>query len=169
MEITVEGGRDKRLHGHIEHAAAFKLDRSNPDSHKYSVTAACWYPIDTGMFVTGSFDQEIKVGAVLPCMCTELPIICAARLLSPAHQLEVSDRSQGLGACTCINSWLGQSCLLLRCLAGRMLLCCQLCISLYYLYAHDHGVHMMKDQELHCLGAGLGHKFIGGGLQLWAA
>lgn len=118
MEITVEGGRDKRLHGHIEHVAAFKLDRSIPDSHKYSVTAACWYPIDTGMFVTGSFDQEIKVGAVLPCMCTELPIICAARLLSPAHQLGLSDRSQRLGACTRINSRLGQSCPLLRLLAG---------------------------------------------------
>ncbi len=47
--------------GHTEHRAAFKLDRGSPDAHKYSVTCAAWYPIDTGLFVTGSFDQEVKV------------------------------------------------------------------------------------------------------------
>ena len=56
-------GLGERLEGRTEHIAAFKLDRSNAESHKYTVTSACWYPIDTGMFVTGSFDQEIKVGA----------------------------------------------------------------------------------------------------------
>ena len=56
-------GLDERLGGRTEHVAAFKLDRSNAESHKYTVTSACWYPIDTGMFVTGSFDQEIKVGS----------------------------------------------------------------------------------------------------------
>lgn len=49
--------------GHTEHRAAFRLDRGSPDAHKYSVTCAAWYPIDTGLFVTGSFDQEVKVCA----------------------------------------------------------------------------------------------------------
>ena len=56
-------GLGERLEGRTEHVAAFKLDRSNAESHKYTVTSVCWYPIDTGMFVTGSFDQEIKVGS----------------------------------------------------------------------------------------------------------
>lgn len=56
-------GQHKAQQSSTEHVAAFKLDRSNPDNHKYTTTCACWYPIDTGMFVTGSFDQEIKVSA----------------------------------------------------------------------------------------------------------
>lgn len=47
--------------GCSEHKALFTVDRSNPDCHKFSVTSAVWYPVDTGMFVTGSFDQEVKV------------------------------------------------------------------------------------------------------------
>jgi hypothetical protein len=47
--------------GFSEHKAAFKLDRYHRDAHKYSVVAAAWYPIDTGVFVTGSFDHEVKV------------------------------------------------------------------------------------------------------------
>lgn len=57
-------GLGERVEGRTEHIAAFKLDRSNAESHKYTITSVCWYPIDTGMFVTGSFDQEIKVGAL---------------------------------------------------------------------------------------------------------
>ncbi|CAL8467874.1 g7412 [Coccomyxa elongata] len=47
--------------GCSEHKALFTVDRSNPDCHKFSVTSAVWYPVDTGMFVTGSFDQEVKI------------------------------------------------------------------------------------------------------------
>ncbi|EIE20903.1 WD40 repeat-like protein [Coccomyxa subellipsoidea C-169] len=47
--------------GCSEHRALFKVDRTNPDCHKFSVTSAVWYPVDTGMFVTGSFDQEVKI------------------------------------------------------------------------------------------------------------
>ena len=31
------------------------------DQHKYAVTSASWYPFDTGMFVTSSYDTTIKV------------------------------------------------------------------------------------------------------------
>ncbi|KAK9909422.1 hypothetical protein WJX75_002005 [Coccomyxa subellipsoidea] len=57
-------GRQSRralTEGCSEHKALFKVDRSNPDCHKFSVTTAVWYPVDTGMFVTGSFDHEVKI------------------------------------------------------------------------------------------------------------
>lgn len=38
-----------------------KIDRSKREGHKYAVSCAAWYPIDTGLFVTGSYDQDIKV------------------------------------------------------------------------------------------------------------
>lgn len=31
------------------------------DRHKYAVTSVGWYPFDTGMFVTSSYDTTIKV------------------------------------------------------------------------------------------------------------
>ncbi|KAG2201541.1 hypothetical protein INT47_007418 [Mucor saturninus] len=34
---------------------------SKTDRHKYAVTSVCWYPFDTGMFVTSSYDTTIKV------------------------------------------------------------------------------------------------------------
>ena len=45
----------------------FKLDRSVIGGHKYSVSCVTWYPVDTGLFVTGSYDHEIKV-----CPCQNL-------------------------------------------------------------------------------------------------
>ena len=39
----------------------FKLDRNSPGGHKFTVAGVTWYPIDTGLFVTGSFDQSVKV------------------------------------------------------------------------------------------------------------
>lgn len=60
-------GRQSRralTEGCSEHKALFKVDRSNPDCHKFSVTTAVWYPVDTGMFVTGSFDHEVKVNCL---------------------------------------------------------------------------------------------------------
>jgi len=31
------------------------------DSHKYSITNICWYPIDNGLFTTSSMDHTLKV------------------------------------------------------------------------------------------------------------
>ena len=31
------------------------------DGHTFLVSCVCWYPVDTGMFVTGSYDKTIKV------------------------------------------------------------------------------------------------------------
>ena len=39
----------------------FALQRSSEGAHKFSVSCVAWYPIDTGLFVTGSFDNDVKV------------------------------------------------------------------------------------------------------------
>lgn len=35
--------------------------RNHPDVHKYSVETVQWYPHDTGMFTSSSFDKTLKV------------------------------------------------------------------------------------------------------------
>ena len=42
-----------------------KVDRTKRDGHKYSVTCTAWYPVDSGLFVTGSNDRDIKVCELL--------------------------------------------------------------------------------------------------------
>lgn len=35
--------------------------RSHPDAHKFSVETVQWYPHDTGMFTSSSFDKTLKI------------------------------------------------------------------------------------------------------------
>lgn len=35
--------------------------RSHPDVHKFSVETVQWYPHDTGMFTSSSFDKTLKI------------------------------------------------------------------------------------------------------------
>lgn len=44
-----------------KHEALFTVDKSVPQGHIYSVTCVQWYPVDTGLFVTGSFDKKINL------------------------------------------------------------------------------------------------------------
>lgn len=37
------------------------LTRESPGNHAYGIHAVSWYPIDTGMFVTGSKDATVKI------------------------------------------------------------------------------------------------------------
>lgn len=48
-------------HGPGDYGSVLKITASNPDCHRYSVSSVAWYPIDTGLFVTGSFDHQVKV------------------------------------------------------------------------------------------------------------
>jgi hypothetical protein len=33
--------------------------RAAPGAHRFSVSAACWWATDTGMFITGSHDKQV--------------------------------------------------------------------------------------------------------------
>ncbi len=48
--------------GHTESCrSVLKVARNNNHCHKYSITSVAWYPIDSGLFVTGSLDNDVKV------------------------------------------------------------------------------------------------------------
>ena len=44
-----------------EHSPMFKLDRAHAGFHKYVTNCAIWYPVDTGLFVSASHDNTVKV------------------------------------------------------------------------------------------------------------
>lgn len=37
------------------------VDRNTPGGHRFSVSSVAWYPVDHGLFVTGSYDTDVKV------------------------------------------------------------------------------------------------------------
>ncbi|XP_053316535.1 DNA excision repair protein ERCC-8 [Spea bombifrons] len=41
--------------------AVCKVGKSHPDVHKYSVETVQWYPRDTGIFTSSSFDKTLKI------------------------------------------------------------------------------------------------------------
>lgn len=43
-----------------KHKPLFVIDR-HCGGHKYAVSSVSWYPVDTGLFVTGSYDHYVKV------------------------------------------------------------------------------------------------------------
>ncbi|KAK3029782.1 hypothetical protein RJ639_038224 [Escallonia herrerae] len=50
-----EGGRVAK------HKSIFVIDKQHEHGHKYAISSTIWYPIDTGLFVTGSYDHYINV------------------------------------------------------------------------------------------------------------
>ena len=44
-----------------QHCALGKVDKNSPGGHKFCVSCVAWYPVDTGLFVTGAYDNSIKV------------------------------------------------------------------------------------------------------------
>ncbi|KAK2391818.1 WD repeat-containing protein ATCSA-1 [Trifolium repens] len=44
-----------------KHSCLFVIDKQNQLAHKYAVSSAIWYPIDTGLFITGSYDHYVNV------------------------------------------------------------------------------------------------------------
>lgn len=44
-----------------KHQCIFAVDKQHEHGHKYAISSAIWYPVDTGLFVTGSFDHHINV------------------------------------------------------------------------------------------------------------
>lgn len=44
-----------------KHKNILLVDKQHEQGHKYAVSSAIWYPVDTGLFVTGSYDHFINV------------------------------------------------------------------------------------------------------------
>lgn len=44
-----------------KHRSLFVVDKQLERGHQYGISSVFWYPVDTGLFVTGSFDHHIKV------------------------------------------------------------------------------------------------------------
>ncbi|KAH9692512.1 WD repeat-containing protein ATCSA-1 [Citrus sinensis] len=58
----VQRATDYEGGGHIaKHRSVFVVDKQHEHGHKYAISSAIWYPVDTGLFVTGSYDHYVKV------------------------------------------------------------------------------------------------------------
>ncbi|XP_073000380.1 WD repeat-containing protein ATCSA-1 [Typha latifolia] len=44
-----------------KHKSLLVVDKQHSHGHKFAISTAIWYPVDTGLFITGSFDHYIKV------------------------------------------------------------------------------------------------------------
>lgn len=44
-----------------KHSPTFVVDKRHENGHKYAISTAIWYPIDTGLFITGSYDHHVNV------------------------------------------------------------------------------------------------------------
>lgn len=44
-----------------KHKPIAVVDKQHEQGHKYAISTAIWYPIDTGLFITGSYDHYINV------------------------------------------------------------------------------------------------------------
>ncbi|XP_042405936.1 WD repeat-containing protein ATCSA-1 isoform X1 [Zingiber officinale] len=44
-----------------KHKSLFVVDKQHGYGHKFAISTVIWYPVDTGLFVTGSFDHYVKV------------------------------------------------------------------------------------------------------------
>ncbi|KAG2698982.1 hypothetical protein I3760_07G172400 [Carya illinoinensis] len=44
-----------------KHKCIFVIDKKHERGHKYAISSAIWYPVDTGLFITGSYDHHINV------------------------------------------------------------------------------------------------------------
>ena len=54
-----EGGGEGALIA--KHKSLITIDKQHQNGHKFAISSAIWYTIDTGLFVTGSYDHYIKV------------------------------------------------------------------------------------------------------------
>ncbi|XP_059287748.1 WD repeat-containing protein ATCSA-1 isoform X1 [Lycium ferocissimum] len=44
-----------------KHKHILLVDKQHEQGHKYAISTAIWYPIDTGLFITGSYDHYVNV------------------------------------------------------------------------------------------------------------
>lgn len=44
-----------------KHKSLVVVDKQHEHGHKYAISSAIWYPVDTGLFITGSYDHHVNV------------------------------------------------------------------------------------------------------------
>lgn len=59
MHCKPDGAAD--LLGYHSKNCMLQVSRTAPGAHTFTVTAVLWYPVDTGLFVTASFDLKVQV------------------------------------------------------------------------------------------------------------
>uniref|UniRef100_A0A8C0XCE2 ERCC excision repair 8, CSA ubiquitin ligase complex subunit n=1 Tax=Castor canadensis TaxID=51338 RepID=A0A8C0XCE2_CASCN len=59
--LSFLSSRQAGLEDPLRFRRAESTRRNHPDVHKYSVETVQWYPHDTGMFTSSSFDKTLKV------------------------------------------------------------------------------------------------------------
>ncbi|KAM2689342.1 hypothetical protein EV1_042658 [Malus domestica] len=60
--FDVQRGTDNVGGGAItRHKCLLAMDKQHEQGHKYAVSSAMWYPVNTGLFVTVSYDHQINV------------------------------------------------------------------------------------------------------------
>ncbi len=56
--------------GRLEkHEPLFKVDKSWPGGHKYAVSCVVWYPVDTGLLISGGHDNVVKASLFSRSCC----------------------------------------------------------------------------------------------------
>lgn len=103
--------------GCTDHAALFSITKQSPGGHKYSVAAVAWYPVDSGLFVSGAgLDWLVSTSAAwglgltcMPCLRAaqnHYPPTCSRRLLVHAeHVHSAFGRQSGCAAPSLIPPW----------------------------------------------------------------
>ncbi|KAI7842161.1 hypothetical protein COHA_004184 [Chlorella ohadii] len=70
---------------HTEHAAVLSISKQSPQAHKFSVSAVAWYPVDSGLFVSGGYDNEVKAWDT-----NTLQVVCHFELAARVHAAAMS-------------------------------------------------------------------------------
>ncbi len=94
------GSSGQQNSGSGDYGSVLKITSANSDCHQYSVSSVAWYPIDTGLFVTGSFDHQVKVRSL---NCTLPPNHCSCHQVQINYEIHHSAILTGLGC----QSWSG--------------------------------------------------------------
>lgn len=65
LRASGQAGVARARADHTEHAALFSITKQAPQAHRFSVSAVAWYPVDSGLFVSGRFGVEsVFVGSI---------------------------------------------------------------------------------------------------------
>ncbi|KAH9758274.1 WD repeat-containing protein ATCSA-1 [Citrus sinensis] len=91
----VQRATDYEGGGHIaKHRSVFVVDKQHEHGHKYAISSAIWYPVDTGLFVTGSYDHYVVMNFKMPGKVyrTAMSPLAASHMLIAAGTEDVQVR-----------------------------------------------------------------------------